>query len=171
ELLRERLVEAGLDVRPAQSRLHLQGWLMERWAATFEGRELCRGESPQIITGGADALDAPMEGLVYLRRAADAVDVVLYLPTIDPRGALEPPSTARRADARRSLAGLRERGWSIDDSSGAGFLARREVREDEDVRPGTWRGIAADIAALLEVPAGLGLLSSRVALAQLRTPA
>ncbi|MEZ4383566.1 MAG: hypothetical protein R3A79_19705 [Nannocystaceae bacterium] len=164
--LRGHLREEGVEVRAPLTPFHIYRWLAPRWAAPHPP---LRG-TPLMVRGGADVLDVAVEAVVYLRRTDPAeATVVVFVPMVDPRGAIA-PNAALFALTEQALERLSARGWSIDEPSGAGLLATRQVGADEDMIPGTWRGIAADIAALLEAPAGLGMLSSNTALARLAAP-
>ena len=140
--------------------------LQTLWAGDFDHDDLNQGRGATVIRGGADAQDQPSEAFVFVRCGERCKDIVLYLPMVDVRGAIEPPAQIARTCAARHLADLRRRGWSIVEES-AGLCATWFVDDPEALTSADWRTLAEDVSVLLEVPAGLGRLSSSTARAHL----
>jgi len=141
-------------------------WLQARWAGELDRDDFDRGEAMMTIRGGVDAQGEPSEALAFIRGGAACNDVVVYLPMVDVRGAIEEPAEITRTGAKRLLAALRRRSWSIKEES-AGIYATRFIDGADALTSADWRRLADDISGLLELPAGLGLLSTRTARARL----
>jgi hypothetical protein len=159
ERLHRQLSSVGLRCAREKSPKSSLEWLQARWAGDPDRDDVSRGESTMVISGGADGQGEESEALVYVRGGVGCRDVVVYLPMIDVDGAIEPPAEIARRGAQRHLAELRRRGWAVEEER-AGICATRFIGGAEALTSAQWDTLAADIGGLLELPAGLGLLSS-----------
>jgi len=166
--LRRELSAVGLRCKRERLRRVAMLWLQARWAGDFDRDELNRGEATMLLSGGADAQGKPSEAILYVRGGIACSDVVVYLPMIDVDGAIDEPAEIARTSALKHLADLRRHGWMIEEGS-AGIYATRFIDDAEALTSADWRALAVDIGGLLELPAGLGLLSSHSARAHLAT--